>query len=716
MKKIKDIFNKDKLSNISEKLKAGLMKIRKIFTNEKINIRIDKVKKAFTKEKIKTAFNKVRNAFTKEKIKTAFNKVRNAFTKEKIKTAFNKVRNAFTKEKIKAAFNRVRNVVTKENIKTVLNKVRKAFTKENIIKVSKNIRNSLSKENIKRSLVNFKVKFKENKRAYILFSLAGIFLIAALAFSVNQAYNDLVPVSQRYVISENKAEEYYYNKEYDKAIEEYKNIKNKDKNQGEGLWDAKISEIYSIKGDLENSKKSMEDALKLGSKNPEVLNYIVFTEFMNKDYKTALAQGEEALKQFPKDKRLIKTMFTVYKANNEKDKAKNLLANYPLDYKSSVDTAEYARMLMLDGQWDQGYKELRAAWIIDKDEYKIYDILAQVSVYNKDTLLENVTTLSEKNLNDLAYKMWLAKIYSLSDSTADQADKILQDLKNEDVGKIEVKLIEASVLQGLKQNDKADELIKNVIDDNKGDYRVLHTASWYYLNKKDLVNAEKYCRESIIKNKAYTDNYGFLMPEILKAEGKNEEAEPYFRTAIFKEPYNYNIMLTVANFYWYTTKDTTKAMEYFDYAQLINPEEPEIKYNMAQIDISNNKIDDAINLLKQCISINDSVAKYHRTLGTIYLLNGKPADGIKEIRYAYGSDQEDILTLNNAGCYYISVDQNLDKGEYNLRKAVEGINSTTDKYTADTIKENYKKTKDLLDQYKNGSNKTLKVPDLVLFY
>ncbi|MFL0246621.1 tetratricopeptide repeat protein [Candidatus Clostridium stratigraminis] len=732
LKEIKDIFNKDKLLKIQEKLKICFMKIKKIFTQDKIKIRLDKIRKTFTKEKlaaalnklrnvftkekIKTALNKVSNVFTKENIKTAFNKVRNVFTKEKIKTAFNKVRNVFTKEKIKTALSKVRNVFTKENIKAGLNKVRKTFTKENIIEVYKKIRSSLTKENIRRSLVNFKVKFKENKRAYISFSLVGIFLIAALVFSVNQAYNDFVPVSQRYVISENKAEEYYYNMEYDKAIEEYKNIKVKDKNQGQGLWDAKISEIYSIKGDIENSKKSMEDALKLGSKNSEVLNYIVFTEFMNKDYKTALTQGEEALKQFPKDKRLIKTMFTVYKANNEKDKAKNLLTNYPLDYKSSVDTAEYARMLMLDGQWDQGYKELRAAWIIDKDEYKIYDILAQVSVYNRDTLLENVTTLSEKNPNDLAYKMWLAKIYSLSDSTADQANKILQELKNEDVGKIEVKLIEASVLQGLKQNDKADELLKNVIDNNKGDYRVFHTAGWYYLNKKDLVNAEKYCRESIIKNKSYTDNYGFLMPEILKAEGKNADADPYFRTAIFKEPYNYNIMLTVANFNWYTTKDTAKAMEYFDYAQLINPEEPEIKYNMAQIDISNNKTDDAINLLKQCISINDSVAKYHRTLGTIYLLNGKPADGIKEIRYAYGSDQEDILTLNNAGCYYISVDQNLEKGEYNLRKAVEGINSTTDKYTSDTIKANYKKAKDFLDQYNIGKSKTLKVPDLVLFY
>jgi len=718
IKKFKGIFNKDKLPRVN----INKDKFKNIFlgTGEKLKNILDLVLiflKKINFKNIKALLSSIKSKFTLEKFKLAFMKIRKTFTKEKVKNAFLKIKKVFTKENIKLFFSKIRNVFTKEKINASLNKIRKTFTKENLINIHKKIKSSFTKENIKRSLENLKLKFKENQRAYIIFSLVGIFLIVSLAFSFKQVYNGIIPVSQRYVITENKAEEYYYNREYDKAIEEYKNIKDKDRNQGEGLWDAKISETYSIKGDIENSKKSMEDALKLGSKNSEVLNYIVFTEFMNKDYKAALAQGEEALKRFPEDKRLIKTMFTVYKANNEKDKAKNLLANYPLDERSSVDTAEYARMLMLDGQWDQGYNQLRDAWNIDKDEYKIYDVLAQVSVYNKETFLENVTTLSQKNPKDLAYKMWLAKIYSLSDSTADQANKLLQELKTENVGKIEVKLIEASVLQGLKQNDKADELIKNVIDENKGDYRVLHTASWYYLNKKDLINAEKYCRESIIKNKSYSDNYGFLMPEILKAEGKNAEAEPYFRTAIFKEPYNYNIMLTVANFNWYTTKDTGKAMEYFNYAQLINPDEPEIKYNMAQIDISNNKIDDAINLLKQCIKINDSIAKYHRTLGTIYLLNGKTSDGIKEIRYAYGSDQEDILTLNNAGCYYISVEQNLEKGEYNLRKAVEGINSTTDKYTSDTIKENYKKTKEFLDQYNSGkANQTIKVPDLVLFY
>jgi hypothetical protein len=80
-------------------------------------------------------------------------------------------------------------------------------------------------------------------------------------------------------------------------------------------------------------------------------------------------------------------------------------------------------------------------------------------------------------------------------------------------------------------------------------------------------------------------------------------------------------------------------------------------------------------------------------------------------------DQADILTLNNAGCYYITQDSNLSKGEYNLRKAVEGITSTTDSETSRMIKENYKKAKELLDKYNSGkSNQTIKVPNFEFFY
>lgn len=556
----------------------------------------------------------------------------------------------------------------------------------------------------------FKDLYHDHKKNILYTAVTfGLIIISFSIIGVNKIEKN------KYNITDNKAEKYFYEGNYGKAISEYENIyKNDNKNP---LWLIKIAEVYSVKGDAANSQKYIDMTKAKKSKNPEVLNYIIFTEFMNNTYSSALTEGEAAIKLYPKDKKILKTMFTIYMANNMPDKAKALMKTYPLDNKSAFDIAEYSRILMLSDDFTGGLQKLKDAWYLDKDEYKIYDILAQISLYNRDMLLQKITELSNKQPNEVSYKMWLAKIYSLSENTAEQAGKIFDFIRSNNIGKIEGKLIEASIYQNTKKTSQSDTIIENLIKNNKDDYRVLHTASWYYLNKKDAAKAEKYCKESIVKNKNYTDNYGFLMPEILKTQGKSLEGEPFFRTAIYKEPYNYNIMLNVANYYWYTAKNTSKALEYFKFAEVIKPTDAEIKYNMALINVNNGNMDDAIAILKQCIKLTDAVPKYHRTLGTIYLNKGKNDDAIKEIRYAYHSDEQDVLTLNNAGCYYFSIEGNVEKGYYNLMKAFEGLNNTHDKYTKDTLKSNFDKAKAILDKYKNGSeNESISIPNFVLFY
>lgn len=618
-----------------------------------------------------------------------------------------------------------------QKVKSSTNKMVQAL-KENIYRIKeskfsiknfeKKIKNKKeSKNNVNLSKINYpdRVKLFLKKRIFnkkvlrvvmnLFFSAIGI--AAAAYISMNIIH---LRESRKVTITTNKAEEDFYNGKYDDAVTEYIKIAQTDKLSP--WWNMKIAEVYSVKGDLDNSRKYIDKVKEQKSKDGDILNYIVFTEFMNKDNKAALKDGEEALKIAPNNKSLIKTMFTVYMADKQNEKAKNMLTMYPLNKKSAYDTAEYARMLMLLGNKSEGYNELKTAWLINKDEYKIYDVLSQVATYNRDDLLQDVTQLSDKNPNDVVYKVWLAKIYSLTEATADQANSILSSIKNQDVGQIEVKLIEASILQNTNQVDKANDLINSVIKQNKGSFSVLHTAGWFYLNKKDYANAELYCKESILANKDYPDNYGFLMPQILQAEGKANGGEPYFRTALLKEPYNYNIMLNIANFYWYTNKNTDKAMEYFKFAETVKPDDPEIKYNMAEIYLSNNDTKNAISVLKQCISMADSIGKYHRTLGTIYMVTGDVSDGIAQIRYAYHADESDVLTLNNAGCYYITVEEDFQRGYYNFQKAYEGLKPTADKYTKDTITANYNKAKDFYDKYTNGNGETLQIPDFTLFY
>lgn len=604
----------------------------------------------------------------------------------------------------------------KEKIKKVKDYVLKMFhyVKINIIKFFRNITNKVNAKKLYKS-INKDVLY------YILRIVVSLIIITTTLLAPSINFKQEEKKEKKVTITDNKAEEYFYEGSYSKAIEEYNKILLNDKDNS--WWEVKISEIYSVEGDIENSKKHIDLAKEMivtdkdEDRKAKVLNYIVFTEFMNKDYKLALENGQEALKAYPKNTIIYKTMFTVFMANNVLKSASDLISNYPLNIKSAYDMAEYSRMLMIVGRWDEGLTVLRNAWNIDIDEYKIYDVLSQSYSYNKDTLMSKITALSVKNPEDIAYKMWLAKIYSLSVDTSDQANNILTSIGNGNAGKIEVNLIKASIFQNSNQLGKSDELLNSIIKQYPNDYRVLHTAGWYYLNKKDYSSALSYCKQSIVKNKDYPDNYSFLMPEILKAEGKSIEGEPYFRIALSKEPYNYNIMLNIANYYWVTSQNLDKAIGYFKLAEIIKPSDSEIKYSMANVYLNANKEIEAIDLLKQCIKIDASVPKYHRMLGTIYLIEKNSSEAIKEIKLAYQADQQDILTLSNAGCYYITFEADLARGLLNLQKASQGITTSTDAYTKEKINDNYSKAKQLQSDYSNGkSNDKLKIPEFTLFY
>jgi tetratricopeptide (TPR) repeat protein len=531
----------------------------------------------------------------------------------------------------------------------------------------------------------------------------------------------------------NTAEKYFYDGQYDKAIEEYEKLSLADEKNP--IWPVKIAEIYSIQGNIENSniylKKSKEireknssdvENLKLQDENyvqkdTDAADYIIFTEYMNKNYTEALAYGEKAINTYPDNKKIILTMIPVYMANNNRDTAVTLIEKYPIDVNSAYDIAKLAYLNILIDKWDVGLNLLKVSWDKDKDEYKIFDVLAHISKYKKDTLLEKISMLSETKPNDPAYKMWLAKIYSMREETAEMAQNYLDQVAQDDVGNFMKVVIQSRVYQNSGKTEAADELINQLIQDGNEDYRILHTVSLYYFEKGNYEKALEYCKRSIIQNKLYPDNYGFLMTDILKAMGKNNEGEAYFRTALYLEPYNNNIMHAIANYYWHTTKNTEKALEYFKLFEIIKPKDAEIKYNMASIYTSNKNFEEAIMKLKECIEIDTSVPKYHRTLGTIYMQQEKFDLGIAEIRNAYQADKEDILALNNAGCYYIMVEGDVVRGRYNLEKAAEGINDSVDEYTKKTIKENLKKAEEIYEKYNSGkSNETITVPEFKLFY
>ncbi|MBL4932112.1 tetratricopeptide repeat protein [Clostridium paridis] len=527
------------------------------------------------------------------------------------------------------------------------------------------------------------------------------------------------------LIANNKAEMLFYQGDFDKSVSEYEKLQEDDKWP---IWEVKEAEIYSVQGEMDKSNDLLKDAMdkrnkivgnnreKYEAKDRELVNYIVFTYFMNKNYKEALEIGESELNNYGKDKPLMRTMYTVYMVNGEKDKASEMVKEYPVDSDSAYDLSILAKMQMLLDDYDKGFDLLKEAWYKDKDEIKVFDIISQAATFNKDLILQKLIDRSSKEPNEICYKLWIAKVYSMSQDSADMAQKTLTELDGKDIGNINVKIIQAKIYQYSGDNEKGEKLLNEIISQNSESYIGYHTAGWYYYDKGEYDKAFEFAQKSILANKDYPDNYGFLIPDIMLKQGKDKEAEPYFRAALLKEPFNYDIMAKIANYYWTTAKDSNKAYEYFSLASQVKPTDTELYYNMALIKLNSNSTDDAIALLKKAISLDDANPKYHRTLGTVYMNQEKYSDAIKEVRYAYAADKNDPLTLNNAGCFYISINVDLERGMANLKAAYESRDSITDADTKKAIEENYTKAKTVYDDYNKGNGDSIKIPDFTLFY
>lgn len=523
-------------------------------------------------------------------------------------------------------------------------------------------------------------------------------------------------------IATNVAEDKYYQADYEGAIKEYKKLQ-EDKKWP--IYIAKEAEVYSVSGDIERSNELLEEATNIRNEliegnttekydDAELGNLIAFTYLMNGNNEKALEYGEYFKTANQDDKKLQKTMFTIYMVNNKIDKAKNIVDDYKVNKKSSYDLAVLARMNMLIDDWDKGFDYLKKAWKLNKDEIKVFDVIAQITAYNKDEVIMKLNELAKKDPDEVCYKVWLTKYYSMFEETTSEAEKLLDELKGKDVGTVVFNTVIAKVYQHDGKKEEAEKLLKKIINDES--FIGYHTAAWYYYDMGQYDKAFELCKKSINENKDYPDNYGFLIPEILNKKEEGKVAEGYFRTALYKEPFNYNIMLNIANYYYQTVSDLDTAYYYYNMASLIKPKDAEIKYNKALIDLTNEKTDEAIKLLKECIELDNENTKYHRTLGTVYLNEGKEEDAINEIRLAYAADKSDILTLNNAGCYYITIEQNIERGLTNLKAAYEGITDTTDPEEAKNISDNYQKAKDLYNAYNKRDGATITIPDFILFY
>lgn len=498
-------------------------------------------------------------------------------------------------------------------------------------------------------------------------------------------------------ITSNKAEEYYYDGKYDEAINEYMTMQKED---AWPIWTARVAEIYSIQGDITQSNNLLKEAIvkrdKLMLENgdeyleqdKELINEVVFTFYMNNDLEQAESLGEYYLESYNTYKPLLKTMFAVYLANDQKDLAKGIVNSYPVDKDSAYDLAALAKMQIMINDYDNGLENLRLSYEIDKNEIKSYDVIMEACQFDKEKLLKKVTELSEENPKVEAYKAWINEINSFNEKNIDFSKNVIDEIKN---------------------NINTDEL-------EEDSYVDLYIKAWENYNKGQYDKAKEFANEAILANSDYENTYGMLMPNILIATENSDKIEGYIRKAIFNEPYNYNLIVNIAKLYEDKLSNLDKAKYYYDYALTLNKNNDELYYDLALLNLKMDKVDDAILDLNKAIAIDEDKSDYYRALGTIYYNEKEYDKAIENIRKAYSLNEKDVLALNNAACYYITVDKDVWRAYSNIESAYNDMPSSIDSESKKLITNNYNAIKKVYDKYVNDENTIVDVQGLELAY
>ncbi len=603
----------------------------------------------------------------------------------------------------------------KAGLKPFFNKVKSIFRP-----INKSLKSIMKKIVYIYKKVNAKNKYVEPIFVISISCLLVLIMIVSI-----KSFTTVEEVS----ITTNSAEYLYYENEYDKAIEEYKKMQ---ENDNWPIWTVKIADLYSLQGEKEKSNTLLKEALikrdkviknegyeKYKEKDLELIRSMLFTFTLNKEYGDVISFGEQYIKDYGQDKDIMKILFAAYIQNNNEYKAEELLDTYPLDEKSAYDIATYANMNILINRWDKGIDLLKDAWNINNNDLKIFNVIKENYIFDKDSLIDTLENKINESNEDV-YKVLLAGAYSMDKDSADKALSLFKKLDDKNIDNINTDIMKYEVYNNLnnegKDKDYLDEAIHKSKNIDKESYSTYYLLSLKALNNEKYDEALTYAKKSINSNSNNFESYGILIPSILKGKKDFSSIEIYYREAMKKEPYNYELITNLANYYTSYLSNDEKAKEYYNLAINLRKNDSDLYKKIADIDIKDGNYENAIENIKEAIKIDDNIQEYYTTLGALYLGEGNYEDGIEVTRKAYSMNEKDVRSLNNAAWYYLIVEKDLLRGFENLKAAYSEIPAGIKEEDRNIIIENYNSIKKAYDKFMADDTKEFNITGLKLIY
>lgn len=603
----------------------------------------------------------------------------------------------------------------KTHLKPFFNKVKSLFKP-----VNKALKSSMKK-------ISYLYKKANSKNKYVepLFVISTSCLLVLIMIISIKSFTTVEEVN----IANNSAEYLYYENENDKAIEEYRKMQ---ENDNWPIWTVKIADIYSLQGEKEKSNTLLKEALikrdkvikaegyeAYKEKDLELIKSMLFTFTLNQEYGDVISFGEQYIKDYGQNKDIAKILFIAYLQNNNEYKAEELLDTYPLDEKSSYDIATYANMNILINRWDKGIDLLKDAWNIDNNDIKIFNVIRAMYLFDKDSLIDALKNRINDS-NEDEYKVFLAASYSMDKDSTDKALNLINELDDKKIDTINTDLIKQEVYNNLNNESMNQEYLEDAIHKSKAIDKESY-STYYLLSLKALSNGKydealTYAKKSINSNINNAESYGILIPSILNSKKDFNTIEIYYREAMKREPFNYEIILNLANYYTNYVSNDEKAKEYYKFAINLRKNNSDLYKKLAEIDIKDEKYEDAIENIKEAIEIDDNIQEYYTTLGALYLIEGNYEEGIEVTRKAYSMNDKDVRALNNAAWYYLVVEKDLLRGFENLKAAYSEIPAGMTDEDKNIIIENYNSIKNAYDKYMSDETEEFNITDLKLIY
>jgi tetratricopeptide (TPR) repeat protein len=467
---------------------------------------------------------------------------------------------------------------------------------------------------------------------------------------------------------------YKLNNQSQKAEEAFKKVLNVDPDSKEGL--SSLAQLYFEQGDYAGTVEALKK-IPEAEMDPSLLNMLGYAYSQTRDYESAVATYEKALKQDPENQELRRDYAAALMGMGNSPAAR---AEFEKVLKADPDDgATYLRLAQLDqqeGRFDEARKELERAKTLQPDksdnpEIPYQQALLEEAVGNQDKAIELLQglvkgserpgdqyTAAEANnralfLDRLGSIYRAQRKYELALQTFQQIvalgqgqvargeqaivetmrlnhqlPKALEEV-NSAVQKYPderpLRILRADVVGELGRVEEAVKQLQALMDNTPADRELYLSIANVYIQAKQFAEAERAVNKALgYTSKPEEQEYSrFLLGEVYERQKKYDLAEEQFKKVLAADPLN----ASAANYLGYMLADRgvrlEESVKYIQKALQLEPNNGAYLdslgwayYKMDRCDLAEPHLEKAARLMSDDPTI-------HEHLGHLYLRMGK---------------------------------------------------------------------------------------------